>query len=66
MAPGWVDVGSDEDEGNILPDKLPGVGIVIEVKVTGGDEAVVIELEVWMALKSRCAITAFVPVVVRW
>ena len=66
MAPGTVDVGSDEDEGSILPDMLPGVGVVIEGKVTGGDEAVVIELEVWMTLKSHQAITAFVPVVLRW
>ena len=66
MAPGRVDVGSNEDEGSMLPDKPPGVGVVIEGKVAGGDEEVVIELEVWMALKSRRAITAFVPVVVRW
>ena len=66
MVPGRVDVGSNEDEGSILPGKLPGVGVVVEGKVTGGDEAVVIELEIWMALKSCRAITAFVPVVVRW
>ena len=46
MAPERVDVGSDEDEGSILPDKLSGMGVVIGGKVTGGDEAVVIELEV--------------------
>ena len=45
--------GSDEYVGSKFPDKLSGVGIVIEAKVTGGDEATVIELEVWMALKSR-------------
>ena len=68
MTPGRVDVGSDEDEGSTLPGKLSGVGVVIEGKVTSGldDEAVVTELETRMALKSRQAIIAFVPVVVRW
>ena len=61
-----MDAGSNVDEQRILPDKLPGLGVMIEGKVTGGDEAVVILLEVWMALKSRRAITAFIPVVVRW
>ena len=54
-----MDVGNDEDEGSILPGKLPGVGVVIEGNVINGDEAVVIELEIWMALKKSLSHNCF-------
>ena len=59
IAPGRVDVGNDEDEGSILSGKLPGVGVVIEGNVINGDEAVVIELEIWMALKKSLSHNCF-------
>ena len=36
-----------------------GVGVVIEGNVINGDEAVVIELEIWMALKKSLSHNCF-------
>ena len=67
MLTGWVDVGSDDDEGRPLPRDLSEVGVVVVAKVMNwfAGDVVVAEPALWVASKSQRAIVTFVPVVVR-